>query len=59
MNWDNEDWDNFSCVDMQRQIRNKIAEERADMSIVEYLREKRATQSDPKNPEKFTVYHPA
>jgi hypothetical protein len=24
MNWDNFDWDNFSCVDMMRTIRNEI-----------------------------------
>ena len=45
MNWDNVDSDNFSCVDMQRQIRSKIAKERANMSIIEYLRKKRASQN--------------
>jgi hypothetical protein len=24
MNWDNLDWDSFSCVDMMRTIRNEI-----------------------------------
>ena len=24
MNWDNLDWNNFSCVDMARSIRNEI-----------------------------------
>ena len=51
MNWNNVDWDNFSCVDMQRQIRSKIAEERANMSIVEYLKGKRASQNDLENSE--------
>ena len=52
MNWDNVDWDNFSCVDMQRQIRGKIAKERANMSIVEYLREKRSAQNNFENSKK-------
>jgi hypothetical protein len=42
MNWDNLDWDNFSCVDMMRAIRNKINAEIVNMSsaeIIEYLRD--------------------
>ena len=53
MNWDNVDWNNFSCVDMQRQIRSKIAEERANLSIVEYLRGKRTAQNGFENSEKM------
>ena len=53
MNWDNVNWDNFSCVDMQRQIRSKIAEERGTMPIVEYLR-KRASQNNAENSESLT-----
>jgi hypothetical protein len=34
------DWDNFSCVDIQRRIRSEIAAERGDMPVVEYLRRK-------------------
>ena len=49
MNWDNVDWDNFNCVNMQRQIRSKIAKERANMSIVEYLRKKRTSESYSEN----------
>jgi hypothetical protein len=37
--------DNFSCVEMQRQIRRKIAEERRNMSIVEYLKKKSITKN--------------
>ena len=58
MNWDNLDWDNFSCVDMQRQIRSKIAKERASISIVEYLKVKRASQNNVENSERPTVFHP-
>ena len=54
MNWNNVDWDNFSCVDMQRQIRSKIAKERAGMSIVEYLRQKRVTQSNTEKSKNIT-----
>ncbi|MCL2690614.1 MAG: hypothetical protein FWE57_12335 [Chitinispirillia bacterium] len=41
MKWDNIDWDNFSCVDMTRKIKNEIDAKFADMTgeeIVEYLR---------------------
>jgi len=40
MNWNNLDWDNFSCVDMARKIKNEIDTKFADMTgdeIVEYL----------------------
>ena len=46
-------WDNFSCVDMQRKIRSRIAEERGTMSIVEYLR-KRASQNNAENSESLS-----
>jgi len=42
MNWDNLDWDNFSCVDMSRRIKNEIDAKFANMTgdeIVEYLHE--------------------
>ena len=48
MNWDNLDWNNFSCVDMQRRIRSEIAAERGDMSVVEYLRRKEAARNKEK-----------
>jgi hypothetical protein len=32
MNWDNLDWDNFSCVDMMRAIRNEIDAKLANMT---------------------------
>jgi len=41
MNWDNLDWDNFSCVDMMRAIRNEIDAKLAYMNddeISEYMR---------------------
>jgi hypothetical protein len=40
MNWDNLDWDNFSCVDMMRTIRDKIDAKLASMTdneVSEYL----------------------
>ena len=42
MNWDNLDWDNFSCVDMSRKVKNEIDAKFANMTggeIVEYLHE--------------------
>jgi len=41
MNWDDIDWDNFSCVDMTRRIKDKIDMEIANMApneVCEYLR---------------------
>ena len=41
MKWDNIDWNNFSCVDMTRKIKNEIDAKFANMTgeeIVEYLR---------------------
>jgi predicted transcriptional regulator len=40
MNWDNLDWDNFSCVDMTRRIKDEIDKEIANMTpdeVCEYL----------------------
>jgi hypothetical protein len=41
MNRDNIDWDNFSCVDMMRAIRNEIDAKLADMTddeVSEYMK---------------------
>jgi hypothetical protein len=41
MNWDNIDWDNFSCVDMMRAIRNEIDAKLAEMTddeVSEYMK---------------------
>ncbi|MDR0517674.1 MAG: hypothetical protein LBH25_11580 [Fibromonadaceae bacterium] len=40
MNWDDLDWDNFSCVDMTRRIKDEIDKEITNISVVEYLRRK-------------------
>jgi hypothetical protein len=42
MNWDNLNWDNFSCVDMMRSIRNEFDAKFANMTKTErqeYLHE--------------------
>jgi hypothetical protein len=42
MNWDNLDWDNFSCVDMSRRIKDELDAKFATMSgdeIVAYLKD--------------------
>ncbi|GBU23867.1 hypothetical protein R83H12_00486 [Fibrobacteria bacterium R8-3-H12] len=44
MNWDDLDWDNFSCVDMARKIKDKIDAEIANVSVVEYLENCRANR---------------
>jgi len=51
MNWDDIDWDNFSCVDMTRRIKDEIDAEIANMSVVEYLENCRA-KTHTKNLEK-------
>jgi len=51
MNWDNVDWDNFSCVDMTRAIRNEMnAKYPTTDALFEYLvscRTKAETESKP------------
>jgi hypothetical protein len=40
MNWDDLDWNNFSCVDMARKIKNELDEKFANMAkgeISKYL----------------------
>jgi hypothetical protein len=54
MNWDKLDWNNFNCVEMQRQIRSKISEKREDMTIVEYLRKKKTIESHVENSKTFS-----
>jgi len=44
MNWDNLDWEHFSCVDMARKIKDKIDAEIANVSIMEYLENCRANR---------------
>ena len=49
MNWDNLDWDNFSCVDMARKIKDKIDAEFPTIdALYEHLvkrREERAAKN--------------
>jgi predicted transcriptional regulator len=45
MNWDDLDWDNFSCVDMTRRIKDKIDKDIANMTpneVCEYLNKGRS-----------------
>jgi len=38
MNWDSIDWNNFSCVDMTRKIKDEIDTEIADMTTDELMK---------------------
>jgi hypothetical protein len=53
MNWDNLDWDNFSCVDMARKIKDKIDSEIANISVVEYLENCRASKRTKLKPKQY------
>jgi hypothetical protein len=56
MNWDNLDWDNFSCVEMTRAIRNKMDADFPTMdALYEHLVKRRQERADMKNATLHTV----
>jgi len=49
MNWDNIDWDNFSCVDMTRAIRNEMNAKYPTIDVLFEHLVSRRTETDTKN----------
>ncbi|MCL1946348.1 MAG: hypothetical protein FWF51_04230 [Chitinivibrionia bacterium] len=56
MNWDNLDWDNFSCVEMSRKIKDKMDAEFPTVdALYEHLVKRRQERADMKNATLHTV----